>query len=104
MLSLEEIEQLRAAVLEIHLGHSVKEYAADLVRATREHESVVLGASPRGTLNLLRAAQAFALAWDGAPGGLDATMRVEVVAADTFLVVSDELAVSDGWLDLMVPF
>ncbi len=50
------------------------------------------------------AAQAFALAWDGAPGGLDATMRVEVVAADTFLVVSDELAVSDGWLDLMVPF
>ncbi len=61
VLSLEEIEQLRAAVLEIHLGHSVKEYAADLVRATREHESVVLGASPRGTLNLLRAAQAFAL-------------------------------------------
>ena len=40
---------------------SVKLYAAQVVRATRTHEDVRLGASPRGTLGLIRAAQALAL-------------------------------------------
>ncbi len=61
VVTLEEIETLRKAVLDIHLEHSVKEYAAGVVRATRTHEDVTLGASPRGTLHLLRAAQARAL-------------------------------------------
>lgn len=61
VLDLEEVEQLRAAAGAVHVEDSVKLYAAQVVRATRTHEDVRLGASPRGTLGLIRAAQALAL-------------------------------------------
>jgi MoxR-like ATPase len=38
----------------------VRRYIVELVRATRDHQEVELGASPRGTLALYHAAQAFA--------------------------------------------
>jgi MoxR-like ATPase len=38
----------------------VRDYALRLVRATREHPDLALGASPRGSLALVRAAQAWA--------------------------------------------
>jgi MoxR-like ATPase len=51
-----------AAAKEIVRGISVKpemiDYAARLIRATRNHLSVTVGASPRAGLNLLRAAKA----------------------------------------------
>ena len=56
-----QVEELRAAASAIHLEEAVKEYAVRLVRATREHAEVARGASPRGTLALLRASQAWAL-------------------------------------------
>ncbi|MGE0707029.1 MAG: AAA family ATPase [Planctomycetota bacterium] len=61
VLDLEQVEALRAEVGKVHLDAEVKAYAARLVRATREHPEVALGASPRGTLALLRASQAHAL-------------------------------------------
>jgi MoxR-like ATPase len=57
----EEILELRHAVQQVYLQKSLKEYMTRIVRATREHPDVKLGASPRGTLSLIRAAQAFAL-------------------------------------------
>jgi MoxR-like ATPase len=47
-------------VREIHVSDAVVEYIVALSRATREHESVELGASPRATLALYRASQALA--------------------------------------------
>ena len=44
----------------VHLDPSVRAYAVRLVRATREHPDLALGASPRGTLALVAAAQAVA--------------------------------------------
>jgi MoxR-like ATPase len=61
VLSLEDVEHLRQAASAVHLDPSVKDYAVNVVRSTREHADVSLGASPRGTLGLLRAAQAWAL-------------------------------------------
>ena len=49
-------EQVRSVLVE----DSVREYMVDVVRATRDHEAVELGASPRGTLALYRAVQALA--------------------------------------------
>jgi MoxR-like ATPase len=49
-------EQVKAVLVE----ESVREYVVDVVRATREHEAVELGVSPRGTLALYRTAQALA--------------------------------------------
>ncbi len=44
----------------VHVSDAVLGYIVAIVRATREHESVELGASPRATLALYRAAQALA--------------------------------------------
>jgi len=51
---------LRTAVQEVHLEEAVKGYALRIVRETREHPDVLLGASPRGTLAFLRALQTHA--------------------------------------------
>ncbi|HET7768835.1 MAG TPA: MoxR family ATPase [Chloroflexota bacterium] len=44
----------------IHVEASVRDYILALVRATREHPDLTLGASPRGALALYKAAQAHA--------------------------------------------
>ena len=56
-----EVLELQAAVREIYIDPLVKQYIVTLVNATRQHESVYLGASPRGSISLMRAAQAYAM-------------------------------------------
>ncbi len=60
----EELRQLQAATKETYVDQAVAEYIVRLTGATREHGDVYLGASPRGSINLYRAAQATA-AMDG---------------------------------------
>ena len=60
VLSVEELRELQAAVREIYVDSSVSDYIVRLVNATRNHPDVYLGASPRGSLALYRAGQAFA--------------------------------------------
>jgi MoxR-like ATPase len=60
VLGLEELRVMQAAVKEVYVDQGVAEYIVRLVNATREHPDVYLGASPRGSLNLYRSAQAFA--------------------------------------------
>ncbi|WP_353080959.1 AAA family ATPase [Tessaracoccus lapidicaptus] len=45
----------------IHVAESVGRYAIDLVRATRDHQDTLVGASPRGSLALLLCSRALAL-------------------------------------------
>jgi MoxR-like ATPase len=52
---------LRGAARTVRVAHEVEGYLVDLVRATREHPDVRLGASPRASVALYRAAQAIAL-------------------------------------------
>ncbi|MCC6386901.1 MAG: MoxR family ATPase [Dehalococcoidia bacterium] len=56
-----EILQLQKAVKEIYVDPLIKQYTVELARATRDHESAYLGASPRGSLALFRTSQARAL-------------------------------------------
>ena len=49
-----------AAARTVTISAELRRYLTRLVRATRQHEAVELGASPRGTLALGRAAQALA--------------------------------------------
>lgn len=56
-----EILALQDAVRDIHVAPDVARYIVELANQTREHESVYLGASPRGSLALYRTAQARAL-------------------------------------------
>ena len=57
----EDILEVRQVRRNIRVSDPVKAYIADIVRATREHTAVEYGASPRGSLGLLRAGQARAL-------------------------------------------
>jgi len=53
-----ELSDATAFCRTIHAGDEMAHYVTSLVRATREHEAVELGASPRASLALLRTAQA----------------------------------------------
>nr|WP_328795959.1 MoxR family ATPase [Halosaccharopolyspora lacisalsi] len=53
-----EVESLLHTVRAVHLGEDIRRYAIDLVTATRKLKELRLGASPRSTLHLVRAARA----------------------------------------------
>jgi MoxR-like ATPase len=53
-----KLPALQQLVRQIQVAGSVRHYILDLVRATREHDALGLGVSPRGSLALFRAAQA----------------------------------------------
>ena len=61
VVSVDEVAQLQAAAREVYVDGLIKEYVVSLSDATRRHEAIYLGASPRGSLGLFRAAQAKAL-------------------------------------------
>jgi MoxR-like ATPase len=56
----DDVLALQASVREIHVNEDVRHYITQVTRATRAHEAVDLGVSPRGTLALFRASQALA--------------------------------------------
>jgi MoxR-like ATPase len=56
----EEMVALIAGVRRVHISVAVEGYLLALTRATRHHEKIEVGASPRASLALARAAQAFA--------------------------------------------
>jgi MoxR-like ATPase len=58
------IAKLIEVVRGVHVAPAVQRYAVELARATRTSPDLRLGASPRATLHLIRAAKAFA-ALDG---------------------------------------
>ncbi|WP_199434197.1 AAA family ATPase [Qaidamihabitans albus] len=58
-----DIETLRGAIEDVrrsHIDRAVVEYAARLTAATRDHVAVRFGASPRGSIALVRTGQALA--------------------------------------------
>ncbi len=58
VISLDEILRAQELVKYVHVSPPVERYIVELVRETRQHPEVYLGASPRGSLGLFRAAQA----------------------------------------------
>ncbi len=53
-----EVRQIQADLRDVGVSGVVRRYLVELVRATREHPDVELGASPRGSLALYQTAQA----------------------------------------------
>jgi MoxR-like ATPase len=56
-----ELQQLQQAVRGIHVDGQMQRYIVHIVGLTRDHADVYLGASPRGSLALMRASQARAM-------------------------------------------
>ena len=61
MVDLDEVLDLRAAAQHVYVDDVLHRWVVELVRATRNDESVVIGSSVRGSLALERAARAWAL-------------------------------------------
>ena len=59
-LSLEELSEIQSDVVKVEVCESVRQYIVDLGTATRQHDSVELGLSPRGLIIWQRVAQAWA--------------------------------------------
>jgi MoxR-like ATPase len=59
-----DIERLRDAVRAVAISDELKRYVVDLIVATREADGVLIGASPRASLAVMKCAQALAL-FDG---------------------------------------
>ncbi len=60
VISAEKIRAARMAYTQVEISEDLVQYLLAIVRATREHPAVTLGISPRGTMALYRAAQAYA--------------------------------------------
>jgi MoxR-like ATPase len=55
-----DLLKLHDAVSDIHVDESLERYILAIVRATRSHPDIALGASPRGSLALYKTSQALA--------------------------------------------
>lgn len=56
----EDLIEAQKAIKDVHVDQRLKEYMVDLVEATRQHEQVYLGSSPRGSLALFDTSRAWA--------------------------------------------
>ncbi|MEZ0490703.1 AAA family ATPase [Kineococcus sp. TBRC 1896] len=93
-----EVRALSRAVRSVHAAEALKQYVVDLVRRTRSHPDLRLGASPRAALHLLRTARSRA-ALEGRdhvlPDDVQA-LAVPVVAHRLLLTADALLAGRDG--------
>ena len=101
-----DLDTVRATVRDVRVSDEVENYLLSLVRATRSHADVRLGASPRSAVALYRASQAWA-ALDGRAFVLPDDVRhlVRPVLAHRLLLDLDrELrgATSDGVLSAVL--
>jgi MoxR-like ATPase len=58
--SASELLQMRELVEQVYVAPDIERYMVNLVAATRRHNQVVVGASPRGSLALLKLSRAWA--------------------------------------------
>ncbi len=61
VLDIETILKMRNIAKKVHVDDSIKDYIVRIINRTRRDPSIIVGASPRGSLNLVRAAKALAL-------------------------------------------
>lgn len=57
--SLSDIEAFQNMVTKVFIHEDIKKYVIQIVQSTRNHEQIALGINPRGTLSLIRCAQAY---------------------------------------------
>jgi MoxR-like ATPase len=60
VITVDELIGAQAAVKEVHVERLISEYIVGLVDASRTHDDIYLGASPRGSLALYNSARAWA--------------------------------------------
>ncbi|CAM2834585.1 MoxR family ATPase [Paenibacillus sediminis] len=59
--NMEQISAIQAEIQNVYIDEGVTNYLLSIVRKTREHPAILLGASPRASLALMNASKAYAL-------------------------------------------
>lgn len=98
VMTLDELNELRRQASQVKVSDSVKAYILSLVTATRYMPQVKLGASPRGSIAMFRAAQAMALM-----NGRDYANPDDVKAV-AGAVLSHRLILAAGQTDYGAPY
>ena len=86
------------AIRAVHCAHTVRDYVLDVADATRNHPGIVLGASPRASLGLLRAAQAHATVMGRDFVSPDDVKHVAPAALAHRMLLTQGVDVRAGWL------
>ncbi len=60
VITLDELRDMHQQVKEIFVEENIKQYIVELASKTRNHRHIYLGASPRASIALMKASQAFA--------------------------------------------
>lgn len=60
VIDLETLIAMQAAIRDVFVHDTIRAYIVEIVRSTRESNQLLMGASPRGSLHLMRGAQAHA--------------------------------------------
>ncbi len=60
IMTAEELVLIQQQIRSVHIDPTIREYIVMIANATRNHNNIYLGASPRGSLALYRASQAIA--------------------------------------------
>jgi MoxR-like ATPase len=98
IVSRDELLEMQAALEDVHVDASIERYIVEIARATREDPRVALGASPRGSLALLRLARAEAALRRADFVTPDDVKAMAVPALAHRLVLRPEL-----WISRLVP-
>ncbi len=98
IVSRDELLEMQAALEDVHVDASIERYIVEIARATREDPRVALGASPRGSLALLRLARAEAALRQSDFVTPDDVKAMAVPALAHRLVLRPEL-----WISRLVP-
>jgi MoxR-like ATPase len=93
-----ELAATIAAVRGVHCAHTVRDYVLDVADATRNHPGIALGASPRASLGLLRAAQAHATVMGRDFVSPDDVKQVAPAVLAHRVVLTHGIDVHGGWL------
>ncbi|MFJ7978409.1 AAA family ATPase [Peribacillus sp. JNUCC 23] len=64
VMSLVELRGLQQESKAVIVDDAIKHYIVEMTQTTRQHRSVYLGASPRGSIALMKASQSYALLYD----------------------------------------
>lgn len=60
VIDLDELQQIQTEIMDVYVDASIRRYIVTLTNKTRSHPNVYLGVSPRGSIALMKAAQALA--------------------------------------------
>ena len=91
--TLNDVLAMRGEIERVHLEDAVMEYMVNIVRATREHKDIDVGASPRGTLALMKLSRGKAFL-----EGRDFVVPDDVKAIATPALAHRLVLKAEGWM------